>query len=177
MRGKANHPPCFLDAVRITPACAGKRKIRNLCCSLPEDHPRVCGEKPCWLPPPTKYQGSPPRVRGKVTSEPVAVHLSRITPACAGKSAASRGIPSVYWDHPRVCGEKGGVTKAFITLRGSPPRVRGKVRLSLSSKLLPGITPACAGKRCLLHIGGRCCKDHPRVCGEKTHRARRAIFQ
>ena len=52
-------------------------------------------------------------------------------------------------------------------LRGSPPRVRGKGQEPSESHPLPGITPACAGKRqrpaARLRGGG----DHPRVCGEK----------
>ena len=71
-------------------------------------------------------QGSPPRVRGKVTVNGQTLSDFRITPACAGKSA---GIdPSVrdIGDHPRVCGEKYHII----------------ILLDCSS----GITPACAGK-------------------------------
>ena len=49
----------------------------------------------------------------------------------------------------------------------SPPRVRGKVRLMGSALPVTGITPACAGKRCLGHLFQVELRDHPRVCGEK----------
>ena len=70
----------------ITPACAGKRLTyaskRKRC----KDHPRVCGEK-CgrWYSVP-REKGSPPRVRGKALSIPLAHAHNGITPACAGKS-------------------------------------------------------------------------------------------
>ena len=74
-------------------------------------------------------------------------------------------------DHPRVCGEKRWGLLYPARLRGSPPRVRGKVfRYGVSAGRL-GITPAYAGKSrtsVLLHAA---VWDHPRVCGEK------AIFQ
>ena len=50
MRGKE----CLTDEVevvqRITPAYAGKRRVKNFAMSQIRDHPRVCGEKlvmPC----------------------------------------------------------------------------------------------------------------------------------
>ena len=54
--------------------------------------------------------------------------MCRITPADAGKT----GIASIYSkaerDHPRGCGENfGGVEIARLT-RGSPPRMRGKLK-------------------------------------------------
>ena len=70
----------------ITPACAGKS---SSALSLPpplRDHPRVCGEKEKLQSCDDFLLGSPPRVRGKVVDEYLAILLDRITPACAGKS-------------------------------------------------------------------------------------------
>ena len=51
---------------------------------------------------------------------------------------------------------------------GSPPRMRGKVRL-LSARLNNlGITPAYAGKRRYFSPASFLAQDHPRVCGEKS---------
>ena len=45
MRGK-EYLPLFLGGdVGITPAYAGKRQKADVCRAVPEDHPRVCGEK------------------------------------------------------------------------------------------------------------------------------------
>ena len=53
-------------------------------------------------------------------------------------------------------------------MRGSPPRMRGKVHHKRGCRVFAGITPAYAGKR-----AWRTCRtartwDHPRVCGEKA---------
>ena len=66
-----------------------------------------------------------------------------------------------------MCGEKGKIYEASASQMGSPPRVRGKVRLFLGGNLLPGITPACAGKSLYSPDLFFRFKDHPRVCGEK----------
>ena len=52
----------------ITPAYAGKRKPLPLRTSRRRDHPRVCGEKNGGIFTPMSDRGSPPRMRGKVTS-------------------------------------------------------------------------------------------------------------
>ena len=86
----------------------------------------MCGEKKVAL---TLYDvalGSPPRVRGKVILSLGLLPVSRITPACAGKSRMKPWAERFYKDHPRVCGEKGGGICAERGGGGSPPRVRGK---------------------------------------------------
>ena len=92
-----------------------------------------------------------------------------ITPACAGKSRKGRWRLLPPKDHPRVCGEKPDVFSFSVQLVGSPPRVRGKVALLLPRAGCGGITPACAGKRPLENLTTSTARDHPRVCGEKTH--------
>ena len=92
-----------------------------------------------------------------------------ITPAYAGKRRSDWIIRSIYWDHPRLCGEKRGFHLNTLASTGSPPRVRGKEVHTGSGLDFPGITPACAGKsrsQPRLPCTGR---DHPRVCGEKAH--------
>ena len=131
----------------ITPACAGKRMIIVSVGETHRDHPRVCGEKsgPCFAPPPRR--GSPPRVRGKGMGWREQKRRNGITPACAGKSGSCILLHLLFWDHPRVCGEKPDVLLSLVFARGSPPRVRGKAALKVRIFRPVGITPACAGKR------------------------------
>ena len=70
----------------ITPAYAGKSN--RFCETDPSvwDHPRVCGEKVSDLGTETIYDGSPPRMRGKVICLSIAQNSTGITPAYAGKS-------------------------------------------------------------------------------------------
>ena len=70
----------------ITPACAGKREKGLWRFCEYKDHPRVCGEKRCLFLLGEHLLGSPPRVRGKVKKGEKRYIISRITPACAGKS-------------------------------------------------------------------------------------------
>ena len=45
--------------------------------------------------------------------------------------------------------------------------MRGKAVLAVDSRLVPGITPAYAGKRQLPVLPAGVRPDHPRLCGEK----------
>ena len=131
VRGKETLLADDARIVRITPACAGKSFGRPQSVSLPQDHPRMCGEKDLLQVLGHAVQGSPPHVRGKVT------HCSNpecgegITPACAGKS--------VHAGRDRAARP------------GSPPHVRGKALLPPAKLRARRITPACAGKR---HLAG-----------------------
>ena len=107
-------------------------------------------------------------MRGKEVAQNVHLPSVRITPACAGKSRPLLPAPALHWDHPRVCGEKRKLIFVLSPARGSPPRVRGKVHLICCLDLHCGITPACAGKRRRYRGNFFQCKDHPRVCGEKS---------
>ena len=91
--------------------------------------------------------GSPPRVRGKVDGLFVNPVDAGITPARAGKSYCQSSLAQESRDHPRACGEKSKMVASALMALGSPPRVRGKVDLSIHKGCLLGITPARAGKR------------------------------
>ena len=67
-----------------------------------------------------------------------------------------------------MCGEKSFAPTPVSWLRGSPPRVRGKVNMLLHDACNIGITPACAGKRRKACTFAKANRDHPRVCGEKS---------
>ena len=113
-------------------------------------------------------EGSPPRVRGKVSRSATIFRALGITPACAGKSLFLCQVLSSFQDHPRVCGEKPGGSVSAVMAMGSPPRVRGKAQRFLNNRGKVGITPACAGKRAAGRRGVFAAADHPRVCGEKS---------
>ena len=90
-----------------------------------------------------------------------------ITPACAGKRRSDWIIRSIYWDHPRMCGEKYQPRGMQVSTTGSPPRMRGKAEKAGPRYRAPGITPAHAGKRPGWADSGCQRGDHPCVCGEK----------
>ena len=110
----------------VSPAYVGKRIASPVAFASAADHPRVCGEKIALSELPDEFPGSPPHVRGKVVSAHSSHPLLRITPAYAGKRLIQARHAVKRQDHPRVCGEKSSPFNLFMTLWGSPPRMRGK---------------------------------------------------
>ena len=89
MRGKDQaFQPLYMQH-RITPAYAGKRSIGQPMLFLYQDHPRLCGEKPCILQKLQRKIGSPPPMRGKDDGFWLWEKQPGITPAYAGKSPAA----------------------------------------------------------------------------------------
>ena len=116
-----------------------------------EDHPRGCGENP--------YTGT------VLTGQ-------WITPADAGKTSSPHASFCLSTDHPRGCGENFATGRNGLLHKGSPPRMRGKHRFLFQRDRDSRITPADAGKTGLSTAHPRCCRDHPRGCGENA-----AIFK
>ena len=168
MRGKAEAFKALLVAAGITPACAGKRMVLAVLDRSIRDHPRVCGEKVSSTSPIKCLKGSPPRMRGKVPQPGVEGCRLGITPAYAGKRVERSRRYARYGDHPRVCGEKVSKSDGDGQVGGSPPRMRGKVICGHHLAHNPGITPAYAGKSPPPARMPGLCRDHPRVCGEKS---------
>ena len=67
-----------------------------------------------------------------------------------------------------MCGENSASSSLIFWILGSPPRVRGKRLVHLSSLLRHRITPACAGKTYWCGEMDEATEDHPRVCGENN---------
>ena len=146
VRGEVCPRKICVHRSRITPACAGRRLLVSAHASSALDHPRVCGEKFEIVEEKHYIVGSPPRVRGEVTSKSDVVSNCRITPACAGRRLCIIAASRSTRDHPRVCGEK-DYAETFERFRiGSPPRVRGEDGKPCRSRAPALITPACAGR-------------------------------
>ena len=168
MRGKVAAAVRQLHLHGITPAHAGKRKLKLIHIHHTEDHPRPCGEKRMQYKLLNLYLGSPPPMRGKDDTGGDNVDYIGITPAHAGKRTFPNVRQSRTWDHPRPCGEKSARARSMTMSAGSPPPMRGKVR-DVSRRHQHGrITPAHAGKRRILRTARAALGDHPRPCGEKT---------
>ena len=106
MRGKGCAFTVPGKGQRITPAHAGKRRIRSAKRAGQEDHPRTCGEKCPREASSRPPRGSPPHMRGKDAAVCNEVCDVGITPAHAGKSKRRGRKRGGIWDHPRTCGEK-----------------------------------------------------------------------
>ena len=95
--------PCPLAG--ITPACAGRTRLRVFADSQCGDHPRVCGKNPFPELISPGLPGSPPRVREEQTTAFSHGCSTGITPACAGRTAKRTATAGMAKDHPRVCGK------------------------------------------------------------------------
>ena len=127
----------------------------------------MCGDKKRIEDPEELKVGSPPHVRGQgCRSTAPMLHLG-ITPACAGTRAWCTPTRRTHKDHPRMCGDKKNAAGKHCSYVGSPPHVRGQVLIPLSTVIIDGITPACAGTRPLRAGSFSGYQDHPRMCGDK----------
>ena len=86
-------------------------------------------------------------MRGKGGQRGSKIYNFGITPAYAGKSSTVFRSYLGIQDHPRLCGEKENVMDPLISTIGSPPPMRGKVRVREQRFHDVRITPAYAGKR------------------------------
>ena len=105
VRGKRRSRFAMSAKNRITPARAGKTRLRLREHIDRENHPRACGENALAIACASLSGGSPPRVRGKHTHGHHLLPVVGITPACAGKTQIRAYALSRAQDHPRVCGE------------------------------------------------------------------------
>ena len=95
-----------------------------------------------------------------------------ITPADAGKTYRGSHNSATHGDHPRGCGENRLNTSWYSSVRGSPPRMRGKLDDIPAKQRERRITPADAGKTKLSLPINVVYKDHPRGCGENEFKIR-----
>ena len=153
------------------------------------DHPRIRGEKNVEIADDNIKAGLPPHTRGKsalppdgnlslrstpahagncsVLRKPGRNAAPRITPARAGKRRPSHVYSQPFWDHPCLCTEKICYEAPEDEKNGSPPPMRGKVSIDITTISSYRITPAHARKSPQCQTMRSKGQDHPRVCGEK----------
>ena len=153
---KMDHPRVCGENVRLRRSRAGSvgsppRMRGELSAGEPPvvimpDHPRVCGENRASIRWRVTEEGSPPRMRGELVRAFEALKDGGITPAYAGRTCTSSRPSPAGRDHPRVCGENGGLAGYFSKAAGSPPRMRGEPDCDLPGHPDHRITPAYAGR-------------------------------
>ena len=166
VRGKLKRARGFARCVWLIPACAGKTSSASPRPGVPAAHPRVCGENVGSLHGPLIRRGSSPRVRGKPVHGGHPHTVTRLIPACAGKTFPDPAKTSIPAAHPRVCGENPFPSRRAPHVAGSSPRVRGKHAVRDYKYKTVRLIPACAGKTPEATMLKRSQQAHPRVCGE-----------
>ena len=166
VRERRHHIVDAAPSQGITPARAGKTRLRTTLSSWPWDHPRSCGKDPMRVFRILYASGSPPLVRERLESNMAVIKQLGITPARAGKTKLGTAQSADRRDHPRSCGKDLDYFVIFASNLGSPPLVRERLLYPANQKSFVGITPARAGKtlRCRRHTLG--IEDHPRSCGK-----------
>ena len=143
-----NIPMCqiWLEPRWLIPACAGKTERLIFRYIDFWAHPRVCGENMQHAGELLPFEGSSPRVRGKLNRDTHGLVFYGLIPACAGKTRRASSACSLVRAHPRVCGENPVAGSAPVANSGSSPRVRGKRHVGPNFLAIEGLIPACAGK-------------------------------
>ena len=154
----------------IIPARAGSRSRQKPGNCSSRDHPRACGEQPLTASFRSPRPGSSPRVRGAVVVDYPTFKRVEIIPARAGSSPSEQRRTRAVRDHPRACGEQFAQHLAETGQSGSSPRVRGAAAKRGRGVLFIGIIPARAGSSRRWPCCPSSARDHPRACGEQSHR-------
>ena len=118
---------------------------------VPTEHPRVCGENRIDKVSIINGEGTSPRMRGKQNPLDEWILTQRNIPAYAGKTIGGGRVTSPRGEHPRVCGENVDVDMVILDLRGTSPRMRGKLSLTQHPKGWIRNIPAYAGKTDRIH--------------------------
>ena len=92
----------------------------------------------------------------------------RIIPADAGSTLWPSQDDPERKDHPRGCGEHARIGACRSDSRGSSPRMRGALRLTVRRLRKARIIPADAGSTPGVSVGILRIEDHPRGCGEHS---------
>ena len=168
VRGKRPRARDRVDRRRIIPARAGQTSTAFAPAFASSDHPRACGANARPTGHHDGLSGSSPRVRGKRCPAIRVVTRMRIIPARAGQTARSRCRCRTARDHPRACGANGHGQHVTVDVRGSSPRVRGKLRRPPAKTPVTRIIPARAGQTSPPCRDCRAHPDHPRACGANS---------
>ena len=168
VRGKRPMDSRRDQASGLIPACAGKTGCGRRRTPWAGAHPRVCGENNHVRDGLSVGAGSSPRVRGKPATDDGRFAITRLIPACAGKTVGEGVGDDKGEAHPRVCGENPRFPHRPALVAGSSPRVRGKRSSRGARGPRRRLIPACAGKTGRGEDLGGHEGAHPRVCGENA---------
>ena len=128
--------------------------------------PRLCGEHDRGGVVAHELYRTTPHIRGTPARCCFLVCILRLNPALAGRTEAMKILHCSKRVHPRTCGEYSTTPRRDSARFGSPPPMRGILRVRLFVRLPLRLTPAHAGNtwlgvRLLLRNPA-----HPRPCGE-----------
>ena len=128
-------------------------------------HPRECGGSSRRSARVMELEGTSPRVRGKLWLRGSGAINERYIPASAGEAPFS--LPTSYAApvHPRECGGSEWIGRLRDKVKGTSPRVRGKLPTVETQYVCTGYIPASAGEARTSDSKRAVPTVHPRECG------------
>ena len=158
---------------RFIPACAGIGAAASPPPEYPSVHPRLRGDRAESAIAEVNSGGSSPPARGSACRAGHTFTFQRFIPACAGIGPALALATAPVPVHPRLRGDRIGLSVSSALLGGSSPPARGSAQSSSCKTPCGRFIPACAG------IGSRKKWSptpgavHPRLRGDRcVHRRR-----
>ena len=109
---------------------------------------------------------TPPRVWGRLLQQEIRRICCRNTPTGVGKTTCTCAVEDDYEKHPHGCGEDTGASCLPRIRRETPPRVWGRLTLTVALLDLHGNTPTGVGKTRRRSMQGQAGQKHPHGCGE-----------
>ena len=166
--GKRSRPPSARWRTRFTPTRVGKTGQSEREALEMAVHPHACGENQgvVWVD--FVDVGSPPRVWGKRARAVQCHDPFRFTPTRVGKTHFVLLEVFLVPVHPHACGENDSAVHVTDAVRGSPPRVWGKLSLSVIKAGRPRFTPTRVGKTPAVPLSHTIWPVHPHACGENA---------
>ena len=165
-RGKLLRRPRIHQTSRLIPAHAGKTRCPQGGSARGWAHPRSRGENLIVDRPANPQAGSSPLTRGKHARHPPRQSTNRLIPAHAGKTGVLGRGEVGHWAHPRSRGENSAVGAVCLSVGGSSPLTRGKLRRVLNPVPAARLIPAHAGKTRSPARRRTAWPAHPRSRGE-----------
>ena len=128
--------------------------------------PRVRGDVPWWLHPPSHRLWFSPRARGCSEVATPADRYLQVFPACAGMFRKCLALPPPFHRFPRVRGDVPLGVLLRCGPRGFSPRARGCSYRLLRGQHRGRVFPACAGMFLRSPVSEENRKSFPRVRGD-----------
>ncbi len=160
------------QALRNTPASAGRACSSTVGCRRSPGHLRAGEEDAMRAMGPVRRTGIPPASAGRQAQRlRPHVHVRNI-PASAGRTSRGPDGCGLPTEHPRVGGEDRPVSRPICANTGTPPRRREGPRHRTVRDRPARNTPASARRTPGLGTGSGNTAEHPRVGGEDGLRDR-----
>ncbi len=128
----------------LIPACAGSASPRWWWWVW-RAHPRMRGERVVMFGGLPRQAGSSPHARGAPDQRDQHQPDRGLIPACAGSADVANHFDTQFGAHPRMRGERSGISAAVRSRGGSSPHARGARLAGRILRSVGGLIPACAG--------------------------------